>query len=189
MHLIAAAIICVLPLAACAGDAERDPSAQDTTLPGAETAQPDSNAATAAVRDTSGRELGFLMLSGDDGIVVSGHLAGLPAGEHGMHLHSVGSCEPPAFESAGDHWNPGNSAHGKDADGGPHAGDFENIEVSEGGSVIIDRTAAAGMAGGLDSLLDSDGAAIIIHAGRDDYTTQPSGDSGDPIACGVVTRR
>jgi Cu-Zn family superoxide dismutase len=117
--------------------------------------------------------------------------AGLAPGTYGVHLHAVGRCDPPAFASAGPHWNPTSRQHGKDNPMGMHMGDLPNLVVSAGGRgsyefAIADATLAGPSA---DALLDADGAAVVIHAQADDYLTDPSGNSGARIACGVLVGR
>lgn len=106
----------------------------------------------------------------------------LPEGPHGTHIHAVGKCTAPDFASAGPHWNPTTHQHGKENPAGPHAGDMPNLEVAAGGR---DRTIFTLPGGTYQQLLDEDGAAIVIHAQADDYKTDPSGNSGGRIACGV----
>jgi Cu-Zn family superoxide dismutase len=140
------------------------------------------------MRDASGQDLGTLTLTpGGQGIAVAGRLTGLPPGEHGIHLHAVGRCDAPKFESAGDHWNPTNSQHGTATPKGPHSGDLPNLTVAGDSSVTVQATTPGGMLRDSLGLLDTDGAAVIVHAKPDDNRTQPSGGSGDRIACGVVT--
>ncbi len=146
------------------------------------------NQASAAMRDARGRDLGTLTLAPDgEGITVSGRLVGLPPGEHGIHLHAAGRCDPPAFESAGDHWNPTNRQHGTASAKGPHLGDLRNVEVARDSSVTVQETTPGGALSGGTALLDGDGAAVVVHAAPDDYKSQPSGGSGGRVACGVVT--
>lgn len=142
--------------------------------------------ATAAMRDSTGKELGTLTVSdAQGGIMVMGSLKGLPAGVHAIHLHTVGSCSP-NFAAAGGHWNPTNMQHGKDAPGGPHLGDTPNITVAADGSFNGMVTSPGGTLRGTNALLDADGAAVVIHALPDDYKSQPAGAAGARIACGVV---
>ncbi len=107
-------------------------------------------------------------------------VAGLPPGEHGLHLHSVGRCDAPGFQSAGTHWNPAGKQHGHLNPQGAHAGDLPNLTVSSNG-----RGAINFLVGG-DALGDADGTSLVIHARPDDYRTDPSGNSGDRIACAVL---
>ncbi|RKD76461.1 Cu-Zn family superoxide dismutase [Sinobaca qinghaiensis] len=126
----------------------------------------------------------------DGNVTIQLDLSGLPADStHGIHLHQTGECTAPDFESAGDHFNPTDAEHGTDSEGGPHVGDLPNIETDENGEVtteldasdeiIVDRMED-------NSLFDDDNTALVVHENADDYETQPSGDSGDRIACGVV---
>ena len=114
---------------------------------------------------------------------------GLPHGIHGIHVHSVGRCDPPDFASAGPHWNPAMHKHGTNNPAGPHAGDLPNIEVSANGvlgtTVTLPGASLTGP-GPAGVLLDADGASLVIHAGPDDYVTDPSGNSGPRIACVVI---
>lgn len=124
----------------------------------------------------------------DNGVRMTLALTGLPPGTHGIHIHEVGKCEPPKFESAGGHFNPTHKEHGKLNPKGYHLGDLPNLEVGEDGNVDLDF-----LAEGLtlqknkpNSLLDSDGSAIVIHESEDDYKTDPAGNSGARIACGAI---
>ncbi|MEA3035375.1 MAG: superoxide dismutase, Cu-Zn family [Sphingomonadales bacterium] len=117
--------------------------------------------------------------------------AGLAPGIYGAHVHAVGRCDPPAFASAGPHWNPTARQHGKDNPKGMHMGDLPNLVVGADGRgryeyAIADGTLAGAAA---DALLDADGAAVVIHAQADDYRTDPSGNSGARIACGILVPR
>ena len=146
-----------------------------------------ATSATASMRDANGKELGTVKLADtEDGIDVAGRPSGLPPGDHAIHLHAVGRCDPPKFESAGDHWNPTNRQHGTQNEQGPHLGDLPNFTVGQDGSATIQATTPSGTLRGANALLDADGAAVVVHAKADDYKSQPSGDSGDRIACGVV---
>ena len=113
--------------------------------------------------------------------------AGLVPGTYGVHIHQVGRCDGPGFESAGPHWNPTGRQHGIDNPAGAHKGDLPNLEVSaEGSGLIIFAVEGASLRGGAMPLLDADGAAVVIHARADDNRTDPSGNSGARIACGVI---
>jgi superoxide dismutase, Cu-Zn family len=138
------------------------------------------------VRDGSGRDIGTLTItSQSSGLMLTGTVRGLPPGTHGIHLHAVGLCEPP-FTSAGAHWNPTGRQHGAANPQGPHLGDMPNIVVADDGTATVSVMTSGGTLSGTNALLDADGAAVVIHAGPDDYRTDPSGNSGARIACGVV---
>jgi superoxide dismutase, Cu-Zn family len=127
-----------------------------------------------------------LSQSGAD-IALAVNVSGLNDGTYAMHLHQTGKCEGPDYKSAGPHWNPGNRQHGLNNPQGAHGGDLPNLMVTGGEpasfSAVIPNIALTGPAG----LMDADGAAIIIHAKADDGTTDPSGNSGDRMICGVLT--
>jgi Cu-Zn family superoxide dismutase len=115
---------------------------------------------------------------------------GLPPGTHGIHVHSVGRCDPPDFASAGPHWNPTARKHGMHNPQGPHAGDLPNVEVDANGvlgaTLTLPNASLVAPPGAPGALLDADGAALVIHAQADDYVTDPSGNSGPRIACAVI---
>lgn len=107
---------------------------------------------------------------------------GLPPGVHGAHIHTVGACDAPGFTTAGGHWNPTRRQHGSMNANGPHQGDLPNLTVGSNGHGSVGAVIpGATMAG----LLDADGAALVVHAGPDDLMTDPAGNSGARIACGV----
>lgn len=198
----------LLLLAACGGDAEEvrpvDGTAEvpvvtpevppaaavdPAVVAPAEGAAPAAGAATAEMRDAQGRSLGTLTLAdAANGISISGTLRGLAPGQHGFHVHTTGKCEP-TFEAAGGHWNPTNAQHGKLVQGGPHLGDMDNIPVGPDSTVTIQATTPGGSLRGTNAALDADGAALMVHAQPDDYSSQPSGDAGDRVACGVIQAR
>lgn len=122
------------------------------------------------------------------GVVVEVEAKDLPAGLHGFHFHEKGVCEAPTFESAGGHFNPTDAKHGTEHEDGPHAGDLPNLEVNDDGTVKVTVNADNVSLSDNDdaSLVDSDGTALIIHEKPDDGKTQPTGDAGDRIACGVI---
>lgn len=140
-----------------------------------------------AMRDAQGRDVGTVTLTeSGQGIMVAGTLRGLPPGEHAIHVHTNGRCEPP-FESAGPHWNPTTQQHGTQNPQGPHMGDMPNFTVGADSTATLQQTTPGGTLRGQNALLDADGAAVVVHAGPDDYRTDPSGNSGDRIACGTAT--
>ena len=143
--------------------------------------------ALATVRDASGRSLGTLEVSQTtDGVMVAGTLRGLAPGVHGIHIHGVGRCDAPAFTTAGGHWNPTAHMHGFENPMGPHMGDLRNIVVGSDSVVVIRGVSTGGSLRGASGVLDADGAAIVVHAGPDDYHTDPAGNSGARVACGVI---
>lgn len=105
---------------------------------------------------------------------------GLVPGDHGLHLHAVGRCDFPGFASAGGHWNPEGREHGQLNPRGPHKGDLPNLNVSANGHGMLEFMVSG------HSLADADGTSLVIHARPDDLRTNPSGDSGDRIACAVI---
>lgn len=183
--------LALLSLLACAetGDdaASADRPVVGDTLDLASAAQ-DSGAARADLLDAEGRSLGAVILNEDDGgLALAGAVVGLAPGEHGFHIHAVGRCEPPGFESAGDHVATTGNAHGFDAAGGPHEGDLRNLSAGPDSIATVEQsTDRVSLRGGDAPLLDDDGAALIVHADPDDYVGQPAGNSGTRIACGVI---
>ena len=143
--------------------------------------------ALADVYDASGARLGTLRFSDTPaGLLVSGVLAALPAGAHGIHLHAIGLCDAP-FTTAGGHFNPGSAKHGYRSPMGHHSGDMPNVTVQPGGAASVEFLVEGVKLTGAGGLLDADGAAVVVHAGADDYYTDPAGASGARIACGVIT--
>ena len=153
-----------------------------TTTPRGRTASPARWTSTLVAAD--GTSVGTVMVrvNRDGSTVVAVHGAGLPAGSHGLHLHDKGLCAGPAFASAGGHWNPTGRQHGRDNPAGAHLGDLPNlaIDASGRGAAVI-RIGATG-----EQLADVDGTSLMVHAKSDDYRTDPSGNSGNRIACAVI---
>ena len=112
--------------------------------------------------------------------------AGLPTGHYGVHLHAVGRCEGPAFASAGPHWNPTGRQHGSLNPAGHHLGDLPNLDVDAQGAGRLAFAIVGASLSGADGIFDADGTALVIHAAADDYRTDPSGNSGARMACGVL---
>lgn len=145
--------------------------------------------ARAELKDADGKHVGLATLQEDkDGVKIRVEVKGVPAGLHGVHIHAVGKCEAPKFASAGGHFNPGQKKHGLKNAEGPHGGDLPNMYVTSVGGVYEAVTKAVTLKAGGASVFDSDGSAIVIHAAADDYATDPAGNSGDRIACGVITK-
>jgi len=111
---------------------------------------------------------------------------GISSGPHALHIHAVGKCEPP-FKTAGDHYNPEKKQHGFLARDGPHAGDLPNIHIPESGQFTVEIFVAdLRLKEGKNRLMDDDGSALVIHAQKDDYRTDPAGNAGDRVACAVI---
>jgi Cu-Zn family superoxide dismutase len=172
----------LLMLGACASDtggAETASSAAPVTGPSARAAllaADGSQKGTAAVVESAA------------GLTVSITVTGLPAGTHAAHVHTTGVCTAPDFASAGGHWNPTKHQHGKDNPQGMHMGDMPNILLGADGSGTLEYTIpGAKLTSGDAPLLDADGAAIVIHAAADDMKTDPTGNAGGRLACGVLT--
>ena len=141
-------------------------------------------AARAELKDQKGQALGTVTLTETPhGTLVKGTLSNLPAGEHAIHLHEKGQCEAP-FTTAGGHHNPNKKKHGVLVAEGKHEGDLPNLYAGADGKAQFDFF-AHGLT--LKSLADPDGSALVVHAGPDDYKSDPAGNAGDRIACGVVT--
>lgn len=144
--------------------------------------------ATADLSDPDGNSVGVVRLvEAPNGVLLKAQLHDLPQGEHAFHIHETGECEPP-FTSAGGHYNPGGNEHGILIEGGMHAGDMPNIQVPLSGTLVINvlNQNVTLTRDAPNSVFDGDGSAIVIHAGADDYMSQPSGAAGDRIACGVI---
>ncbi|MGH9159903.1 MAG: superoxide dismutase family protein [Vicinamibacteraceae bacterium] len=164
-----------------------------TTASGPALAAQSETAATAAadVKDAEGKSLGTAELSETPtGVIVTVKLSGIPPGEHALHLHTTGQCQAPDFKSAGGHYNPESNTHGFKSPKGTHKGDLPNVYVDADGTLNVDAfVSGVTLAPGAQSLLDDDGTAIVVHAKLDDYSTDPAGDAGDRIACGVVEKK
>jgi Cu-Zn family superoxide dismutase len=173
MHIrfVAALIALAGPLASCATVADL----------------PAEQIASATLTLANGQPAGVarVLAAGQEVTLVAG-LTGVAPGVHGIHLHTTGQCAGPDFASAGGHLNPLGKHHGSLADGGKHEGDLPNVTVQPGGSGAL----TAKLSGTPDQvrawLFDRDGTAIVVHADPDDYRTDPSGNSGARIACGVL---
>lgn len=126
------------------------------------------------------------LLSNGTTVSVAAAAVGLPAGEHGFHLHAIGQCEAPDFKGAGGHLNPGQATHGSLSSGGKHLGDMPNLTVSANRTGSTEVTLEGDARAVLEDIFDADGTAVVIHADPDDYRSDPAGNAGARIACGVL---
>lgn len=146
--------------------------------------------ATAELKNTRGETVGTASLWEDaSGVRIVAQVREFSPGRHGFHIHAVGKCDPPDFTTAGGHYNPEGKKHGLKSPAGPHAGDLPNLDVGTdrmGRLEYVTRLVTLGP--GPASLFDPDGSALVIHANPDDEATDPTGNSGGRIACGVITK-
>ena len=149
-----------------------------------------ARSAHADIMNAQGQKIGTAKIKpSGSGVRIDVNVSHLPPGTHGIHIHNVGKCEGPAFSSAGPHFNPTIKKHGKDNPEGPHAGDLLNLEVKADGTgkaSLVDPNVTLGDEP--NSLLHEGGTSLVIHAGADDYKTDPAGNSGARIACGVIEK-
>ena len=144
--------------------------------------------ASAVLNDKDGKKVGKVELTDTpSGVLMRLTLDGIPPGDHAIHVHAVGKCEPPDFKSAGPHFNPDETKHGLTNAEGPHAGDLPNLHVPDSGMLTVEVPNEMVTLDAEPALLDKDGSALVVHAAADDYQTDPAGNAGDRIACGVVT--
>ena len=144
--------------------------------------------ANASLKDRSGKAVGDIdLMQTQSGVLLKITVKDIPPGEHAFHIHAVGKCEAP-FESAGPHFNPDNHKHGM-MSGPGHAGDMPNLHVPQSGELTVEilNPAITLVKGKPNSVFDADGSTVVIHAKADDYKSDPAGNAGDRIACGVIT--
>jgi len=173
MRLLHAAAA-VLLIAGCSGAARGGPGLQGQ----------------AVLRDKAGQQVGLATFTEQpDGVRIAVSATGLPPGPKGIHIHAVGKCEPPEFTSAGNHFNPTGKKHGRLNPEGAHAGDLPNLEVTPAGTARLDVTTKAVTLKSRvpNSLFGADGTSVVVHAQADDEMTDPTGNSGGRIACGVIS--
>jgi Cu-Zn family superoxide dismutase len=144
--------------------------------------------ATADLKDIDGKEVGkATFVQTLSGVLIRVSIKNLPAGNLAFHVHAIGDCEPP-FLTAGPHFNPDGRKHGLEAPAGAHGGDMPNLHIPPNGNLEVEmiNTAISLEKGKANSVFDSDGSALILHANADDYKTDPAGNAGDRIVCGVI---
>jgi Cu-Zn family superoxide dismutase len=149
-----------------------------------------AQSAIAQLRDTNRQDVGNVsLLQTPAGVLLKLSLKGMPPGEHALHIHAVGECEPPSFVSAGPHFNPSNTHHGIMVGPG-HAGDMPNLHIPPTGSLEVELVNAAITidTDKPNSVFHPGGTAVVIHSGKDDYVTDPAGNAGNRIACGVISQ-
>lgn len=148
--------------------------------------------ATAKMINTAGATIGtatIMPTTRGTGVTINVTLKGLPAGTHGFHIHTVGKCDPPDFMSAGGHFNPESKQHGMENPQGHHAGDLANVELlGRGDDQISQAIGGVDLGTGPNGLFHAGGTALVIHANADDNKTDPSGNAGPRIACGVIEK-
>ena len=146
--------------------------------------------AEAVIKEPGGKTVGTAVLTqAAQGVAMVVEVSQLPTGSHGIHVHAIGKCDPPDFKTAGGHFNPYAKKHGLKSPEGAHAGDLPNLVVGPDGTgklsaILVSATLERGDPA---SLLNPNGTSIVIHAKADDEVTDPSGNSGDRIACGIIT--
>lgn len=145
---------------------------------------------SAPITNARGENVGLASIVQSSGaLALNVSLSNMPAGEKALHLHTTGLCEAPAFKSAGGHLNPSGASHGKLSENGPHLGDFPNIVIAQDGLAEVSLPITGNSDEVLGHIEDEDGTSVMIHAGPDDYKSDPAGAAGPRIACGVFKAR
>lgn len=147
-----------------------------------------AQSAKAVLKNAEGKDVGSADLTQTPhGVLIKLNITGLQPGERAFHVHGVGKCEPP-FTSAGGHFNPDGKKHGIMAMGGHHAGDMPNLHIPSSGILQVEvlNISITLEKGKPNSLFGPEGTALIIHAGKDDYKSDPTGEAGGRVACGVI---
>ena len=177
------ATVLTFALTGCGSPETTEPPAEASAPAPAPAPASGEKRAVAALRTADGEAAGSATaVAVGEQVMITLAVEGLPPGDHGVHVHMTGRCDAPTFETAGGHWNPANARHGLENPQGQHAGDMPNLSVGSDGRGTLEYRLEGGA---FDGLFDDDGSAFVVHALADDQRTDPSGDSGDRIACGV----
>lgn len=146
-----------------------------------------------ALKDGKGADVGTATITAarsGGGVDIALDVKNLPAGEHAVHVHQFAKCEGPMFTTAGPHFNPANKKHGSQNPEGSHAGDMNNFTVkADGTAKVTVANSQVTLGAGANSLFTGEGTALMIHARADDMKTDPSGNAGDRIACGMIVKK
>ncbi|RPI73967.1 MAG: superoxide dismutase family protein [Ignavibacteriales bacterium] len=175
----------IIVFAGCQDQTERSMHSTDDNTMHNENRDVDFTRAVCVLHPTEGNEVKGLITFTKEGenIKVVAHIQNLPPGSHGFHIHEFGDCSAPDAASAGSHFNPANTQHGARTDSTRHAGDFGNIEADENGNAHLEFTDSFIAFTGNNSII---GKGVIVHEKADDFKTQPTGDAGGRLACGVI---
>ena len=180
---------CAAPTTSAVATAQSEPVAAEPVAaqaPATSAVAPAGAQAIAELSRADGAPAGTTrIVQSAEGLDVAVALIGMAPGTYAVHIHTTGRCDAPDFASAGGHWNPSAKQHGRDNPMGAHSGDLPNAVIGADGTGTIAARVPGALTGDM-GLLDADGAAVMVHAGPDDFRTDPSGNSGARIACGIL---
>lgn len=183
-------VLCIGIFAACQKDPKQPEMKEENDTEAIETSTEKERIGKATLKDKDGMEVGLAILTGvEEGVKINVVADHLQPGKYGFHIHEKGLCEGPEFETAGGHFNPDDSQHGFEQQDGPHAGDLENLEVKEDGTVnqtLINKHVTL-QKDEKTSLFNEAGTSLVLHESEDDYMSQPAGDAGARMACGEIS--